>query len=156
VTDFQIIALPREQFSPFFDLDDATLEAMDARRVVVDEQPGFPCRVSLEDAEVGETVLLLPVTYHDVRSPYRATGPIYVRRDAETARLAVNEIPYMLTHRLLSVRGYDREGILLDAAVVNGAELEATIRGMFAAPAAEYLHIHNARPGCYDCRVVRA
>lgn len=156
MTDFQIVALPREQFTPLFDLEDATLEAMDARRVVVDEKPGFPCRVSLEDAEVGETVLLLPVTHHDVRSPYRAAGPVYVRRDARTATPAVNEVPFMLTHRLLSIRGYDREGMLLDAAVVNGTELESAIRDMFAAPAVDYLHIHNARPGCYDCRVVRA
>jgi hypothetical protein len=153
---FQIVALPSERFAPLFDLSDAELNARHARRVVVDEQPGFPCRVSLADAEVGETVLLLSVTHHDVASPYRASGPVYVRRGVPTARPAVGEIPFMLTHRLLSVRGYDAAGMLLDAAVVEGGELERAIAGAFAAPAVSYLHIHNARPGCYNCRVVRA
>jgi hypothetical protein len=128
---------------------------MGARRVVVDEKPGFPCRVSLADAEVGETVLLLPFTHHDVPSPYRASGPIYVRGGVKAASPAVDEIPEMLRHRLLSVRGYDRGAMLIAAEVVNGTELEATIRGLFASEAVGYLHVHNARPGCFNCRVVR-
>jgi hypothetical protein len=40
--------------------------------------------------------------------------------------------------------------------VVQGGELEATIRRLYADPAVSYLHVHNARPGCYNCRVIRA
>jgi len=46
--------------------------------------------------------------------------------------------------------------MLIGAEVVNGAELDATVRGIFASEAASYLQVHNARPGCYNCRVVRA
>jgi hypothetical protein len=62
----------------------------------------------------------------------------------------------MLTHRRRSVRAYDQAGMLLDASVTVGAELEGAVHRLFAAPAVGYLHIHDARPGCDTCRVVRA
>ena len=127
-----------------------------ARTMIVDENPGFPCRVTLEDAEIGETVLLVEFRHHDVDSPYAATGPIYVRPGKPTANLAVNEVPLMLRHRLLSVRGYDSAGMMRGADVVMGSELEGVIETLFADPETRYLHVHNARPGCYNCRVDRA
>ncbi|HSD26839.1 MAG TPA: DUF1203 domain-containing protein [Vicinamibacteria bacterium] len=155
-TDFRIVALPSEPFEPLFRMSDAELEAAGARRMLADEKPGFPCRVSLADAEVGEAVLLLPFTHHDVASPYRASGPIFVRRGARTASPGKGEIPQMLQHRLLSVRAYDESAMLVGAEVVEGSELEATIRRLYADPSVSYLHVHNARPGCYNCRVIRA
>jgi hypothetical protein len=62
----------------------------------------------------------------------------------------------MLEHRLLSLRAYDPDAMLVGAEVMAGSELEATIRGLFADPSVSYLHVHNARPGCYNCRVIRA
>ena len=155
-TSFQFIALPAEQFASVFSQSDEELEAIGGRRIVVDEKPGFPCRVSLADAEIGETVLLVPFIHHDVSSPYRASGPIFVRSDARTATPAVNEIPAMFTHRLQSIRAYDAAAMMVDAEVVNGSALAETIRHLFANDRVSYLHIHNAKPGCYNCRVVRA
>jgi len=152
---FRFIALPAERFSALFDRTDAELEAMGARRMVVDEKPGFPCRVSLADAEVGETVVLVPFTHHDVPGPYRASGPIFIRSGASTATPAADEIPLMFRHRLLSIRAYDEAASMVSAEVVKGDELEATIQRLFANENASYLHIHNARPGCYNCRVIR-
>lgn len=129
---------------------------MDARRVFVDEKPGFPCRVSLMDADVQETVLLLPFPHHDVASPYRASGPIFVRPGVATATPAVGEVPTMLRHRLLSLRAYDADAMLVDAEVVQGKELERAIAEAFSRPSISYLHVHNARPGCFNCSVVRA
>lgn len=153
---FRIVALPAEPFAPLFDLDDAGLAARGARRMVVDDQPGYPCRVSLADAEIGETVVLLPFVHHDVDTPYRASGPIYVRRGAATAELAPGEIPAMLLHRQLSLRAYDRAGMMVRSEVLEGSELAAAIGRNFAEPEVAYLHVHNARPGCYNCRVERA
>jgi len=155
-TSFQFIALPSEQFAPLFSQSDAELQAIGARRMVVDEKPGYPCRVSLADAEVGETVLLIPFTHHDVSSPYRASGPIFVRKGVSTASPIAEEIPIMFRHRLLSIRGYDAAAMMVAAEVVNGTDLETTIRRLFTNEHVSYLHIHNARPGCYNCRVVRA
>lgn len=155
-TSFQFLALPAAQFASFFSQTDAELKAVGARRMVVDEKPGFPCRVSLADAEVGETVVLAHFTHHDVSSPYRASGPIFVRSGATMACPAAGEIPAMFRHRLLSIRGYDAAAMMVGAEVVKGSELEDAIRRLFADGRISYLHVHNAGPGCYNCQVVRA
>jgi hypothetical protein len=155
-TNIQVVALERALFEPLFALDDATLRTRGIERRVVQETSGTPCRVSLTDAPVGERVLLLPFTHHDVDSPYRASGPIFVREVAETARPAVNELPGMLTRRLLSVRAYGAQAMLVDADVLDGAELADRARKFFANPKVSYLHVHNARPGCFNCRIERA
>jgi len=152
---FQLVALPFDQFSSLFSKGDDELQTIGARRMVVDGKPGFPCRVSLADAEVGETVLLLPFTHHNVSSPYRASGPIFVRSGARTANPAAGEIPVMFRHRQLSVRAYDKAAMMVGAEVVMGNELEEVIRRLFANESVSYLHVHNAKPGCYNCRVVR-
>ena len=153
---FKISALPLDAFAPLFDLDDAVLASRGMRRIVADSKPGYPCRVSLVDAEVGERVLLLPFTHHPVPGPYRASGPVFAREAARPAQLAVNEVPDSVRSRLLSIRGYDQEGILLGAHVTEGRALEDVVRRFFADERIEYLHVHNARAGCYSCRVDRA
>ncbi len=94
-------------FEPLFQLDDEALAARGMRWMRVDEPTGHPCRISLEDAPVGERVLLLPFVHQDSRSPYRASGPIFVRRGIPAARCIVGELPLYLTRRPLSVRAYD-------------------------------------------------
>lgn len=153
---FQIIALPTENFASLLSLSDDALEAHGAIRMVADRTPGYPCRVSLTDAEPGETVLLLPFMHHDVASPYRASGPIFVRANAQTATLAINEIPAMLRFRLLSIRAYDEAAMMIGAKVVDGGELEEHISRFFDDQRVAYLHLHNANPGCFNCRVERA
>ena len=152
---FRIRALDAETFAPLFALADSELAARGILRVVADEKPGFPCRVSLADAEVGETLLLLHHLHHDVPGPYRASGPIYVRERALAATPAPGEVPVSVRGRLLSFRAYDAAGLLRDADVAEGRELESVVARLFADPSVAYLHVHNARPGCYSCRVDR-
>lgn len=152
---YRFVALPAERFAELFDLGDEALRDRGVLRMTVDEKPGYPCRVSLADAEIGETVLLVPFTHHDVATPYRASGPVFVRAGAKTAIPAAGEIPHFLTHRMLSVRAYDAGGMMLDAVVTHGEELDAAIRRVFANASVSYLHVHNAGPGCYNCAVVR-
>jgi hypothetical protein len=153
---FRIVALPAERFAPLFSKSDDELAALGARRMIVDDKPGFPCRVSLVDAEVGETVLLVSFLHHDVATPYRGSSPVFIRAGARTATPGPGEVPLMLRHRLLSVRAYDQAGMLLDARVAPGTELEAVIGDLFAPAQASYLHLHNAGPGCFNCAVLRA
>ncbi len=152
---FQIVPVAYARFALLFELGDAELQAMDACRMTVDAKPGFPCRASLADAEIGETVLLVPYVHHEVCSPYRASGPIFIRQNARTARPAVDEIPDIFRHRLLSLRAYDDQATMVDADVAHGRELEPVIRRLFANERVRYLHIHNAGPGCFNCRVDR-
>ena len=154
--DFQIHALPEVDFKPLFALSDDELRARDTRRVVADASGGFPCRVSLQDAVEGERLLLLPFLHHDVDTPYRASGPIYVREAAVQAQPAVDEVPLLLRARLLSLRGYDARGMMAWADVVPGSDIESGIAALFAIERVAYLHLHYAKPGCYACRVERA
>ena len=155
-TNFRIVGLPHAQFEPLFALNDGELAAKRARRMIVDAKPGFPCRIGLADAEIGETVILLPFVHHDVDSPYRASGPIFVRENAKEAQLAPGEIPEVVKSRTMSVRAYDKNETMLDGTVVRGSEIKAHIEKLFADPKIEYLHLHNAGAGCYSCKVERA
>ena len=152
---FRIVGLPLAEFTPLFSLSQSELEQKHARRLIVDAKPGFPCRVSLEDAELGERIILLPFVHQPAASPYQASGPIFVRESANEAILAPGEIPEVVRSRLMSVRAYNDEGMMLDAAVTVGSELEPHIEKFFANPRVSYLHLHNAGAGCYSCRVER-
>jgi hypothetical protein len=153
--NFKLKSLQDTEFSNLFDLDNLELEKIGAVRMTVDEFPGFPCRVSLQDAEIGEEVILLPYQHHKTHSPYQANGPIFVRKIAKTANLEANEIPKMFNHRLLSLRGFDKNGIMKDASVTEGQNLKEQIVQIFENDDINYIHVHNAKPGCYNCVVER-
>jgi hypothetical protein len=153
---FRITGVRAEEFSSLMGMTDAQLAAHGARRVTADRHPGFPCRVSLIDAQPGETLLLVNYEHHSAPGPYRSRYAIYVREHAQDAQLAVNEVPEVLRRRLLSLRAFSATGELLDADVVEGAGLAAAIERLFTDPVVAYLHVHNAKPGCYAARVERA
>jgi hypothetical protein len=154
-TNFRIVGLSGAQFEPLFSLDDDELAQKGARRLVVDAKPGFPCRVSLQDVEIGERVILVPFVHHDVESPYRASGPIFVRETAKQIELAPGEIPEVVAGRVMSVRAYNDKGMMVNAAVTPGKELKSQIEKFFGDAEISYLHLHNAGAGCYSCRVER-
>ena len=152
---FQITGLPQDLFAPWFDMSDQALAARGAVRRVADVNPGYPCRVSLEDAAIGDEMLLLPFEHHRADSPYRSAGPIFVRRGAIQQRLAPGELPLVVTRRLISVRAYDAAGMMVDAGVHKGIELQPVIERLFADDKVAYLQLHNAKPGCFSCQVDR-
>lgn len=152
---FQLTGIPYEPFASLFLLSDRELTERGARRVVALEKPGFPCRVSLVDAEIGEELLLLPFQHQPAASPYRASGPIFVRRAARPPALAAGEIPDYVATRQISVRAYDADHMMTDAAVCDGRAAGEAIKHMFHEPATAYIHLHNAKRGCYSCRVDR-
>ena len=73
---YRVRGLDPDPFRPLFALDDAGLAAAGARRVTADECPGYPCRVSLGDASMGERLILVSHPHMTIAgSPYRAAGP---------------------------------------------------------------------------------
>lgn len=154
--DYRITGLPAEQFTELQRATHDELRQRGVERRIVDEPNSAPCRISLHDADVGEEVLLFTFRHQAAVSPYAASGPIFIRRSATQTFDAINVIPDQQRRRLLSVRAYDNDDFLVDAEVMSGTELETLIRRFFAAPRVAYLHIHNARAGCYACRVDRA
>jgi len=149
--NFQIKALEAETFAPLFSLDKPALEKIRAIKMIVDKKPGYPCRVSLEDATPGEEVMLLTYQHHQTNSPYQSSGPIFIRKNAVTAKPGINEIPAMLHHRLLSIRAYNHAGIMKESSVTEGAGLKAVLMKIFDNTDIEYIHIHNAKAGCFNC-----
>ncbi|KQU80842.1 MULTISPECIES: DUF1203 domain-containing protein [unclassified Rhizobacter] len=78
----QLIALPPTEFAPLLTLSDQALAKQGAQRHIATANTGYPCRISLEDAKQGDELLLLPYEHQPAASPYRASGPIHVRRGA--------------------------------------------------------------------------
>jgi len=152
---FQISALNIDQFSHLFGQDREALARQGVQRIVVDNNPGFPCRVSLRDAEVGEKVLLMNYEHQPMPTPFRSSHAIFVRECASQAIPGRNEVPEMFRHRLLSVRAFDAAGMIVDADVIDGESLESLIERMFANESVDYLHVHNAKLGCYVALVER-
>jgi len=152
---FRIRGLPAEPFAELFSLPDGALAARGAVRQVADQTPGYPCRISLTDAAVGEEVILVHHEHHAVDSPFRSSHALYVREGEQTFD-AVGRVPEMLRSRLLSLRAFDAQGMLLDADVVDGRGMEVLIERLFADARVAYIHVHFARPGCYAAVVERA
>ena len=152
---YVITGLPLAAFQPLFGLSDADLAERHIVRMPVTAKPGFPCRITLIDAEPGETVLLLNHEHQAAATPYRSSHAIFVREAAEATAAVVDAIPECLAGRLLSVRAFDAAGMMVDADVVEGSDLEVLIKRMFEDEAVAYLHVHNARRGCFAARVER-
>jgi len=157
VMAYRVLGLDPAPFAPLFDLDDGALKAIGARRMTADTQPGFPCRVSLADAAPGEDVILVNHAHlADDSTPYRARGPIFVREHAGEAAILDDSLPPYLTSRLLSLRAYDCDGMMVDADVIEGREAEPLIRRMLARGEIAHIDAHFARRGCYAARIERA
>jgi hypothetical protein len=152
---FQVKGLPAATFKSLFRLSDKELADRAAVRVTADRRPGFPCRVSLCDAQIGETLLLVNYEHLSVATPYRSRHAIFVRENATEAQLAVGELPEVLLTRLLSLRAFDNAGMMLDADVMRGCELAVEIERMLGSERVKFLHVHNAKPGCFAARIER-
>jgi hypothetical protein len=153
---FLVSALPAEPFRALFGLSDEALGERGVIRRRVDAKPGFPCRVSLQDAEPGETVLLLNYEHQPAPTPFRARHAIYVRENGPQADLAQGEVPLLFRHRVMSLRAFSEDGMLVAAEVAPGSELEPAVDRLLAKPGVGYLHAHYAAMGCYAARIDRA
>ena len=155
MSTFHITGLAPEQFNHLFGKSDAELAALGARRYVVDKTPGFPDRIEMRDLDVGEEALLVNYTHLDAGSPYRSSHAIFVREGATEAYDEIDEIPEVLRRRLLSVRAFDKDAMLLDADVIEGSTLRDWIATTFENGAVDFIDVHNAKPGCFAARVRR-
>ena len=152
---YRITGLSPEPFAALFALDDASLVERNARRVTAAADRGFPCRVSLRDADKGESLILLHHTSHDVSTPYRSAYAIYVRESAREPAQFIDRTPPVLERRPLGLRGFDTEGMLRDARFAGPGEAEAKILELFANSEIAYIDAHNAAHGCFAARVER-
>jgi hypothetical protein len=158
---FLVSGLPIETFQPLFGLSEDALADRGVIRVVNGgsrqrESGRYPCRVTLEDAPPGESLLLLNYQHHDAATPYRSNHAIFVREAARETRRLEGELPPVLRGRPIAVRAYDAAGMIVGAELALSDDVEAVIARQFANPDAVHLHAHNAAHGCYAARIDRA
>lgn len=151
---YRIRGLDPADFAPFFALDDEALAARGAVRMSVTSKPGFPCRVTLSDLEIGQAVLLLNHLSVE-RGPYRASHAIFVGQGGQRADYH-DEVPPALKRRILSLRAFDEEDLMVDAALAQPGEADEALRRLFANASVAYIHAHNALRGCFAAQVERA
>jgi hypothetical protein len=101
-------------------------------------------------------MLLLNHVSHDVANPYRASHAIFVTEGATEAGEYVDEVPPVFEPRVLSLRGFDAQGMMADALLTQPGEADAGIRKLFANPKIETIHAHNATRGCFSAKIERA
>lgn len=152
---YRIPGLSPSLFQSLFGRPDTELARRGALRVAVDQPASAPCRITLDDASPGETVLLLNYEHLAVDTPYRSRHAIYVREAAQQASVYEDEVPPALSRRLLSLRGFDASDMMIDADVVEGAVAEGLIRRLLDDPRTAYIHAHFARRGCFAARIER-
>ena len=151
---YRITGLDPAPYKPLFGLSDAELEERGAVRITVTD-PTFPCRVSLTDRAIGEQVLLVNHVSHDVANPYRASHAIFVTEADEQPAEYVDQVPPVFETRVLSLRGFDADGMMADALLTQPGEADAGIRKLFANPEIATIHAHNATRGCFSARIER-
>jgi len=153
---FRIHGLDPSGFRPLFDLDDAGLSDRGIHRFVADEPHAAPCRITLEDAEPGERLLLMNYQHQPAASPFRASGPIFVREAAGKAFDAPGRVPQALARRTLSARAYDGRAMMVKGEVVAGADLAGLLDAWLEDPEVAEIHLHYAARGCFAARVTRS
>jgi len=153
---FRITGLSAAPFRPLFGLPENELAARGVHRYIADQKYGFPDRIELRDAELGEAVLLLNHTHQPADSPYRSSHAIFILEGATSTFDRVNEVPEPMRRRTLSLRAFDRRHHVVDADLVDGRDAEGAIERLLARPNVDYLHAHYAKFGCYAARIERA
>lgn len=153
---YQITGLDPSPFTHLVGLSDEQLAAQGAVRMTANKRPSFPCRVTLDDAEIGETLLLVNHVSHEDHNPYRASHAIFVSEGATKPAHYVDEIPPALDRRILSLRAFDADGMMTDAALAQPGEADRVIRRLLADPVVDHIDAHNAIRGCFAARVERS
>jgi hypothetical protein len=153
---YRVTGLNAAPFMHLYGLSNAALHELGVQRVVADAKPGYPDRIEMRDAEVGEKLLLLNHVCQPANTPYRASHAIFIREGAIETYDRVDAIPGVMQNRLLSLRCYDAAGFMLDADIVDGRDCEKLIHRFFNDPVVAYIHAHNAKRGCYAAKIDRA
>ena len=152
---YRITGIDPAPYLHLYGLSDEELVGQGVVRMIADERPSYPCRVSLTDRDIGESMLLVNHVSHDVANPYRASHAIFVAEGAEEPAEFVDEVPPVFGPRVMSLRGFDKDGMMVDAILTQPGEAEAGIRELFDNPEIETIHAHNAGRGCFSAKIER-
>ena len=153
---FTVTGLEAKEFAPLFALSDEDLAERGIIRKTATSKPGFPCRVTLEDAEPGETVLLLNYESHKAETPYRSAYAIYVLEGAQEAASFANELPPVFKGRPIALRHFNADGHLIGASLALVGDAAEKIEAAFMDEQVAYIHAHNTAHGCFAAEIRRS
>lgn len=152
---YRIAGLDPAPYAPLFGLSDEELASRGVVRMQVTKKPSFPCRISLTDREIGESVLLLNHVSNDVAGPFRASHAIFVTEGVEQAAEYLDQVPPVFEPRVMSLRGFDTEGMMVEAVLTEPGKAEGGILKLFENAKVETIHAHNAVRGCFSAKIER-
>ncbi len=153
---YTITGIPMENLIPLKGQTNDQLKEQGVERIIASNKPGFPCRITLEDAEPGEPMLLMNYVSHAVTSPYRNAYAIYMREGATAEARFKNQLAPALMGRPISLRMFDHAGQLVGADLDIDGTLDQKIERAFDRSEVSYLHAHNAAHGCFAAEILRA
>lgn len=142
-------------YLPLYGCTEAVLAERSVIRMCADKESAFPCRVTLEDAPVGEALLLLNHESRAPGTPYHARHAIFIREAAIAPGRFVDTIPPVVAKRKVSLRAFDAQGMMIDAMLAEPGEADAGLRSLFANPSVLEVDVHNAVRGCFSARARR-
>ena len=153
---FTITGIAPDEFKPLFNLPEEELKSRGIVRKTANAKPGYPCRITLEDAEPGETLLLLNYESHKAETPYRSSYAIFIRENASAAATFTDELPPVMKGRPIALRIFDTNSNLIGADLDVSGDLVDKINNAFTNPQAAYIHAHNAMHGCFAAEIRRS
>lgn len=153
---YKFTGLEPSQFAHLVGLSNEALALHGAVRMTANGQPTFPCRIQLDDAKAGENLLLVNHVSHQGNNPYRASHAIFVSESVAEPANYEDEIPPALDRRILSLRAFDANGMMVDAALAQPGEADPVIRRMLANDLVDHVDAHTAIRGCFMARAERA
>ena len=153
--NYTISGLDAGQFVHLYGQDEDYLTLQGALRVKVESCPGYPDRISLRDIPVGETAILINHIYQPANTPYHGSHAIYLWEGYTEQGIYLNNIPEVMSHRLLSLRAYDENHLMVKAETCQGDAAEQWLNHFFDDSAVSYIHFHYAKRGCFACLAER-
>jgi hypothetical protein len=151
--NFRIAGLSPDIFTDLFGQPDDELANLNVIRYLADAENAFPCRITLQDAAIGDSLLLVNYKHQPAQNAYQSRHAIYVNESATVTGVFENEVPVQMQRRLLSIRAFDQSHMMIDADVIDGINAETIIRRFLSGEETAYLHVHFARRGCFAARV---
>ncbi|WP_319531927.1 DUF1203 domain-containing protein [uncultured Cohaesibacter sp.] len=153
---FRIEGLNPDLFRHLFGLSNEALAQHNAVRHVAQTSPGLPDRICLRDLQVGESAILLNFEHLPTNSPYRSSHAIYVWEGATKAEVLIDQVPDVMQHRIIALRAFDKDDMMLSTELATGENIAMTINEMFADSQVAFIHAHFAKHGCFAARIDRA
>lgn len=153
--NYTITGLSAKPYTHLYGLSDNELEAHGVKRCVADESPGYPDRIEMRDAKVGETLLLLNHVSVDKDTPFKASHAIFILEGAENTYREKNRVPPVMYNRMISLRAFDKNGMMVEAELAQGDGIEPAVKRLLEREEVSHIDAHNALRGCYSGRITR-